>query len=120
MGFIPIILTLSGAITLFFIAVHNSLKSKKTQIIGLQADMIKAFNQLDADSKISAVADWNSITKKYLELKKNQESDPISGFDEAFTRPLHQAKILKSQYNKLVSKKPYSFVALLMGHKSLD
>jgi hypothetical protein len=120
MGFIPIILTLSGAITLFFIAVHNSLKSKKTQILGLQAELIKAFTQLDSDSKISAIVDWNSITKKYLELKKKQESDPISGFDETFTKPLHQAKILKSQYNKIISKKPYSYVALLMGHKSLD
>jgi hypothetical protein len=119
MGFIPIILTLSGAITLFFIAVHNSLKSKKTQILGLQADMIKAFSQLDLDSKISAIGDWNSITKKYLELKKKQESDPIPDFDETFTKPFHQAKILKSQYNSLISKKPYSFVALLMGHKTM-
>ena len=120
MGFIPIILTLSGAITLFFIAVHNSLKSKKTQIIGLQADMIKAFSQLDLENKISTIGDWNSITKKYLELKKKQESDPIPGFDETFTKLFHQAKILKSQYNNLIGKKPYSFVAQLMGHKSLD
>ena len=119
MGFIPIILTVSAAIILFFMAVHNYLNLKKSQIQGLQSEMINGFSGFDPDFKISPVSDWDWVTKKYMELKKKHESDPKSGFDETLKKPFQQAKVLKAQYNKLISKKPYSFVALVMGHKPM-
>jgi len=119
MGFIPIILTLSAAIILFFMAVNNYLKFKKTQIQGLHSEMIKSFSDFDSDLNISSLTDWDKVSEKYMELKKKQESDALSDFDEKLKKPFQQAKILKSQYNSLISKKPYSFVANMMGHKPL-
>jgi hypothetical protein len=119
MGFIPIILTLSAAIILFFMAVHNYLNLKKSQIQGLQSEMIKGFSGFDSDLKVSSVTDWDWVAKKYLELKKKHALDPNADFDKTLKKPFQQAKILKSQYNKLISKKPYSFVAQVMGHKTM-
>jgi hypothetical protein len=119
MGFIPIILTLSAAIILFFMAVNNSLKLKKSQIQEIQSEMIKGFSKFDSDFNISSGTDWDKVTEKYLELKKKHESGELTDFDKVFKKPFQQAKILKSQYNTLISKKPYSFVANMMGHKPL-
>jgi hypothetical protein len=119
MGFIPIILTLSAAIILFIMAVNNSLKIKKTQIQGIQSEMIKGFSEFDSDLNISSLTNWDKVKEKYMELKKKHESGELSGFDETLKKPFQQAKILKSQYNGLISKKPYSFVAKLMGHRPL-
>jgi hypothetical protein len=65
------------------------------------------------------LTDWNKVTEKYLELKKKNESDVLTDFDKVLKKPFQQAKILKSQYNSLISEKPYSFVANMMGHKPL-
>ncbi|MFD2203237.1 hypothetical protein [Shivajiella indica] len=101
-------------------AVNNSLNLKKNQIQVLKAEMIKGFSKFDSDLSNSKPKDWDWVATKYQELKKEYESDSKAIFEETLKKPYQQIKILKAQYNNLINKKPYSFVAKLMGHEPYD
>lgn len=119
MGFIPILLTLSAAIILFIMAVHNAMKSKKSQIENLAELMVKGLqgfsdNQISNDNTSS-----EDLSKIFQSVKKGVKSNDETRFDLEVRKPYQQMKLLKSQYNQLLAKKPYSYVAQIMGHRPM-
>lgn len=109
MGFIPIFLTLAGFIFLFFIVVSTSIKNKKN-------DFANSFDKLKASLTINEDLKANRENLTYLEnlYLQNKEVDR-----QAIKAELSQTKLYLFQYNRLLKKKPYSFVATLTGHQPI-
>ncbi|MCH7402946.1 hypothetical protein ACFOUP_09515 [Belliella kenyensis] len=118
MGFIPVILTMSGAIMLFIMVVKQSITQKRNNV----------------ELLIRQVAqDWNALTNQELKfptsldnlsllIKKNKsqlQNDQLLKYDKTIKSNLFQAKLLRVQHNKLISTRPYSFVAKLFGYKAI-
>jgi hypothetical protein len=122
MGFIPIILTMGGAILLFFMAVNQSLLAKKHAIMRLQVVIFEGFKALGADysaqASISSAA-VDQIDSAFRLLKSKVDIKDNSRFETQVKMPYRDLKVTIEQYNRLVKKKPYSFVAKLMGHKPI-
>jgi hypothetical protein len=108
---------MSAAIILFIMAVHNSLKSKKSQIQELQSLMIEEIKALTGVNADENVADSEKLSKKFQQAKSAIKEPQKEEFDKKVRKPYQQIKLIKSQYNQLISKKPYSFVAKMMGHQ---
>jgi hypothetical protein len=71
MGFIPIIVTLGGAILLFFMVVNYHLKSKKNQIIQLQLDAYQGLERLEQNGKpLAEGAGPKNLDAKYALIKQ--------------------------------------------------
>lgn len=117
MGFIPVILTMSAAIILFIMAVNNSLKSKKIQIREFQFQMLEGLKAFDLTFMPNKEIMPDNLSKIYQKVKKSLKEDQLVAFDKKVRKPYQQVKLLKSQYNQLISKKPYSFVAKLLGYQ---
>lgn len=122
MGFIPIILTMGGAILLFFMAVNQSLLAKKHAIMHLQVVIFEGFKTLGADysaqASISSAA-IDQIDSAFRLLKSKVDIKDNSRFETQVKIPYRDLKVTIEQYNRLVKKKPYSFVAKLMGHRPI-
>jgi len=109
MGFIPIFLTLGGFIFLFIIVVSTSIKNKKKEF-----EM--SFEQLKASLGITEHLEANRVNLARLDneyLQKNETDRKLSKAE------LSQTKLYLFQYNRLLKKKPYSFVASLIGHRPI-
>ncbi|MGY6741144.1 MAG: hypothetical protein ACXIUQ_00300 [Cecembia sp.] len=119
MGFIPIILTVSAAIILFIMAVHNSMKSKKSQIEGLQLSMEEGIKTLIKDLSNFKLEDPKKLSETFQLAKNALEEDQKEDFHVKVRMPYQKIKLIKAQYNKLISRKPYSFVAKMMGHEPI-
>lgn len=117
MGFIPIILTMSAAIILFVMAVHNSLKSKKSQILELQMKMSDGIKSLTHMSTEEAMTDSQKFSKIFQDAKSSINESQEEEFHQKVRKPYQQIKLIKSQYNQLIRRKPYSYVAKIMGHQ---
>jgi len=109
MGFIPIFLTLGGFIFLFIIVVSTSIKNKKK-------DFEASFEALKSSLNVSEElrADRENLT--YLENLYLQKDKEAGKNIKAF---LSQTKLHLFQYNRLLGKKPYSFVGTLIGYHSI-
>lgn len=122
MGFIPIILTMSAAIFLFFMAVNNAIKTKLKQIIELQEIMIAGMTKINPAITVSPGINSSVLTgieKEYQHVKEAISDDNRELFEYNIKSPYANLKLIISQYNKLIGKKPYSFVAKLMGHQKI-
>jgi len=109
MGFIPIFLTLGGFIFLFVIVVSTSIKNKKKEF-QMSFDQLKA----SLNTKENLDASRENLTRlENLYLKKNEEER------KSHKAELSQTKLHLFQYNRLLKKKPYSFVATLTGHQPI-
>ena len=107
MGFIPIFVTLGGFIFLFMIVVSTSIKNKKKQF---QQSFEELKNSLHITEELPATRDnLKYLENIYLDKKR---SEPMPAKVE-----LAQAKLHLFRYNRLLEKKPYSFVAALTGHR---
>ncbi len=122
MGFIPIIVTMSGAIMLFFMVVNYHLKAKKSQIIQLKGDVISKIDQLGNPSGQTPGIVFEAeqtFEEKYIGAKKSIHESHSRFFKNEVKAPYLKAKLLTVQYNTLVKTKPYSFVAKILGHHPL-
>lgn len=122
MGFIPIILTMSAAIFLFFMAVNNAIKTKLKQIIELQAMMIAGLTKINPAITISTGITSSAlagIEKEYQRVKRDISAENKDLFEKSIKSPYANLKLIISQHNKLIERKPYSFVAQLMGHQKI-
>ena len=120
MGFIPIILTMGGAILLFFMAVNQSLLAKKNSILRLQAAILDGFKNFGENSSVQAAISSKAIEQidsGFRQLKAKVQAD--ARFESEIITPYRDLKVTLDQYNRLVAKKPYSFVAKLMGHHAI-
>lgn len=122
MGFIPIILTMSAAIFLFFMAVNNAIKTKLKQIIELQEIMIAGLTKINPAITIASGITSSAlagIEKEYQQVKGNISAENKDLFEKNIKSPYANLKLIISQHNKLIERKPYSFVAQLMGHQKI-
>lgn len=109
MGFIPIFVTLGGFVFLFIMVVSSSIKNKKLQF-NQSFDLLKA--QLSINEDLAATKDnLYTLEKLYKEKKQNEATQSKAA--------LAQAKLHLFQYNNILKKKPYSFVANLTGHQPI-
>jgi len=109
MGFIPIFITLGGFIFLFIIVVSTSIKNKKR-------DFEASFENLKGSLHVTENLRADRENLNYLEtiyLQKKEETGEIS------KSALSQAKLHLFQYNRLLGKRPYSFVATIIGHHTI-
>ena len=119
MGFIPVILNMSAAILLFILAVHNSLKSKKSQMEELRFSMEEGIKALTKDLSGMNMKDTDELSEIFHTAKSALEESHQEAFHLKVRKPYQQIKLLKSQYNQLIARKPYSFVAKIMGHQPI-
>jgi len=109
MGFIPIFLTLGGFIFLFIIVVSTSIKNKKRDF---EASFEKLKNSLHVSENLRP--DHENLS--YLEGLYLQEKEEARRNKKA---NLSETKLHLFQYNRLLAKKPYSFVATLIGYHAI-
>ncbi|WP_291782249.1 hypothetical protein, partial [Cecembia sp.] len=107
----------SAAIILFIMAVHNSLKSKKSQIQELQLLMSEGIKTLTDISINEMPSDTQKLSEKFQLAKISITESQEEEFHQKVRKPYQQIKLIKSQYNQLIARKPYSFVAKIMGHQ---
>jgi hypothetical protein len=122
MGFIPIILTMGGAILLFFMAVNQTLIAKKSAILRLQTIVLEGFGQFGRKyalepSIASSVLD--QIDQGFRQLNGAGAFNKSEQFETQVKIPYRDLKVAIDKYNRLVKKKPYSFVARMMGHREI-
>ncbi len=122
MGFIPIILTLSAAIILFILAVNNAMKSKKTQAIKAQEACLIGFTKLNYQPHFTLGFESENLLqmeRDFKSFKSELPADKRVPFDREVRSPYQRFRLTISQYNKLIKKKPYSFVASISGHQPI-
>lgn len=122
MGFIPIIATLSAAIILFFLTVNISLNSKKEKIINLQKEILEALKKLgllESEFDENQMSQLLQLRTIFNNAKVKLEKEKTDEFVHSVQNPYRSLKLVLLQYNNTISKKPYSFVAKLMGHQEI-
>ncbi|MBW3469659.1 hypothetical protein [Arthrospiribacter ruber] len=123
MGFIPIIATLSAAIFLFFMTVNYSLNAKKEKMLRLQKQILEALASLgllgNPDQNLSS-EQLIALKSIFQVAKSKLQKDNATHFSTKVQEPYRELKITLLQYNNIISKKPYSFVAKAMGHQKLE
>ncbi|MBT0812614.1 hypothetical protein KIH41_15100 [Litoribacter ruber] len=109
MGFIPIFLTLAGFVFLFYTVVENSLKNKQK---AFEEKFYLLKERLAVQEHLKPTR-ANLVHLENIYLKKNPAEK------EAAKGPLSQSKLYLYQYNRLLAKKPYNFVAKISGRQSI-
>lgn len=120
MGFIPIILTLSGASMLFFMVVNFTLKTKQKQLMEFHKTVGDALKKYGFSNQIKFAFNseaFVALDVAYLQTKRGLDKERIMGFDLEVRKNYQSLKLLKAQYNKTVKTKPYHWIANLMGYK---
>jgi hypothetical protein len=122
MGYLPIIITLSGFIGLFFLVVNQSPIAKKKAILEILQSLYDGLGKTDSNLQNPTDLQADTLQRidgEYLRAKATLNGNTQTPFEKEI-RPIYQSlKVTIAQYNKLIDKKPYSFVAKLMGHKPL-
>lgn len=119
MGFIPIFITLGGAVMLFMMVVNITLKTKKNQVFNLQTKVLEAMQKIGGKEVMDLKLDATDITAMkatYLQVKNKLKDNERELFEKEIKKPFQTAKLIKSQYNELLKKKPYSIVAKTLGY----
>lgn len=111
MGFIPFFLTVGGACLLFFMTVRSTLQRK----LNLQQQLL--------DALITAYPELRRSGEKRIDLEELLEQwkaiGPNSSSIEKGNELFRELKINKHQYNTLIKKAPYNWVARLGGFQAI-
>ena len=111
MGFIPLFLTVGGACLLFFMTVRNTMLRK----INLQKELFFKLSedhpQFDLTS--GSIPDLDKLIENW---KAHSSQNPISASSLEIIREL---KINRMQYNTLIKKAPYNWVAKISGFQTM-
>lgn len=111
MGYIPLFLTIAGASLLFFMTVKNTLQRK----LNLQQELLNSLGKLAPELQISTETFPNP--DELLEhLKESKKKQPK--IEEALNI-LRELKVNRIQYNRLIKKAPYNWVATLGGFREI-
>jgi hypothetical protein len=111
MGFIPLFLTVSGACMLFFLTVRNSLRAKLILHQDLLAQLGLAHPELGITSE--KLLDPEEI-QQILKKSAAEKSIPQSSIEA-----LRALKVNRHQFNALIKKAPYNWVAFIGGFKAI-
>jgi hypothetical protein len=111
MGFIPLFLTASAACILFFLTVRKSLLAK----LLLQQNLVDELALAHPELGITAgkLLDPEEI-QRILKVESAQKLIPQSSIET-----LRALKVNQYQYNKLIKKAPYNWVATFGGFKAI-
>jgi hypothetical protein len=122
MGFIPIIVTLGGACLLFIIVVGNYLSARRKQIEQLRVNIMDGLKQLSLPDNILSIdaLEISSVDKIIQEAKQNLSAENKDDFKNVVLPYYKSLQVLRMQYNQLIIKKPYSFVAKIRGFQILS
>ena len=111
MGFIPLFLTASGACLLFFLTVRHYMLGKITFQRNLASQLAQAHPELG----IVAVELINpEKIQKLLKDESAQKAIPQSSIEL-----LRAMKVNQYQFNALIKKAPYNWVAFIGGFKAI-
>jgi hypothetical protein len=111
MGYIPLFLTMGGACILFFLTVKISMQRKLSLQRELAALLGSVHPELDIQS--DNLPDPDEILAKW-KSPNHPQSVPQSSLDL-----IRQLKINRMQYNQLIKKAPYNWVAKISGFQPI-
>lgn len=111
MGFIPLFLTASAACILFFLTVRKSLLAK----LLFQQNLVDKLALAHPELRITTgkLIDPEEI-KRIFKLESAEKSMPQSSLEI-----LRALKVNQYQYNNLIKKAPYNWVATFGGFKAI-
>lgn len=111
MGFIPLFLTASAACMLFFLTVRNSLRAKLILQQNLLAQLGIAHPELGVTpGKLL----YPEEIQRILKSSAAEKSIPQSSIEA-----LRALKVNRHQFNALIKKAPYNWVATFGGFKPI-
>jgi hypothetical protein len=111
MGYIPLFLTMGGACFLFFLTVKNTMQRK----LNLQRELLSQLGL--AHPELGLILGEISDPERVLEglkLKQSDQKVPKSSLEL-----IRQLKVNKYQYNQLIKKAPYNWVAKIGGFQAI-
>ena len=111
MGFIPLFLTVSGACMLFFLTVRNSLRTKLILQQNLLAQLGVAHPELGVTP--GKLLDLEEIQR----ILKNTAAE--KSIPQCSIEALRALKVNRHQFNALIKKAPYNWVATIGGFKAI-
>jgi hypothetical protein len=111
MGYIPLFLTMGGACMLFFLTVRITMLRKLTLQRDLFSQLGKAHPELSIQSgelrdPDQIIASWKSAGQK-------------SQISQSSLDIIRELKINRLQYNQLIKKAPYNWVAKISGFQPI-
>ena len=111
MGFIPLFLTASGACMLFFLTVRQYMLGKLTIQRNLASQLAQAHPEL-------GIASGELINPEKIQklLKEESTEKPIP---QSSIELLRAMKVNQYQFNALIKKAPYNWVAAFGGFKAI-
>lgn len=111
MGFIPIFLTLGGACLLFFITVRTTIQRK----LNLQREITTklGMNHPELGILLGQIADPEIILTTWKQV------NPETKIPKKSLELIKSLKINKLQYNDLIKKAPYNWVAKFSGYSKI-
>jgi hypothetical protein len=111
MGFIPLFLTLGGACMLFFLTVKSTMQRK----LNLQRELLSQLGL--AHPELGLILGELSDPESVLAgLKKTSSEQKVP---KSSLELIRQLKINKYQYNQLIKKAPYNWVAKIGGFQPI-
>ncbi len=111
MGFIPIFLTMGGACLLFFLTVRTTMQRK----LNLQRELTSnlGLNHPELGIILGEIADPELISEKWNKINSGKKLPKKS------IEMLRSLKINRLQYNQLIKKAPYNWVAKISGYSPI-
>ena len=111
MGFIPLFITLGGACILFFLTVKNSMQRK----LNLQRELVSklGLNHPELGLILGEITDPDTV------LDRLKKSNPESKISKKSLELVRQMKVNQHQYNSLIKKAPYNWVATMSGFQAI-
>ena len=111
MGFIPLFLTASGACMLFFLTVRQYMLGKLT----IQRNLVSQLAQSHPEMGIAAGELINP--EKIQKLLKDESAE--KAIPQSSIELLRAMKVNQYQFNALIKKAPYNWVAAFGGFKAI-
>lgn len=111
MGFIPLFLTVSGACLLFFLTVKNTMQQK----LNFQRELFSKLGLAHPEMGL-ILGEINDPEIVLENLKKHVPQEQLS---KKSLEIIRQLKINKYQYNKLIKKAPYNWIAKIAGFQPI-
>jgi len=111
MGYIPLFLTVGGACLLFFLTVKTSLQRK----LNLQKELLTQLSLAFPEFQLTA----GSLVDPDVILEKLKESDEKKSKIKDALKVVRELKYNRLQYNQLIKKAPYNWVAKISGFQPI-
>lgn len=111
MGFIPLFLTVGGACLLFFLTVKNTMQRK----LNLQREILSnlSLEHPEIGLILGEISDPETVLEK---LKQMNSKEKVS---KKSLETIRQLRVNKYQYNNLIKKAPYNWVAKIAGFQAI-